>query len=77
VPAVLDVRTALRRLPYRRRACVVLRYAFDLPEQEVAAVLGISVGTVKSQTSRGAKQLAEILQDVRLPDQLGGWEVAR
>jgi len=77
VPAVLDVRTALRRLPYRRRACVVLRYAFDLPEQEVATVLGISVGTVKSQTSRGAKQLAEILQDVRLPDQLGGWEVAR
>ena len=77
VPAVLDVRTALRRLPYRRRACVVLRYAFDLPEQEVAKVLGISVGTVKSQTSRGAGQLAELLRDVRLPDQLGGWEVAR
>ncbi len=77
VPAVLDVRTALRRLPYRRRACVVLRYAFDLPEHEVAEALGISVGTVKSQTSRGAKQLAEILHEVRLPDQLGGWEVAR
>ena len=77
VPAVLDVRSALRRLPYRRRACVVLRYAFDLPEQEVADVLGISVGTVKSQTSRGAKQLAGLLEDLRLPDQLGGWEVAR
>lgn len=77
VPAVLDVRTALRRLPYRRRACVVLRYAFDLPEQEVAEILGISVGTVKSQTSRGARQLAEFLQEVRLPDQLGGWEVVR
>jgi RNA polymerase sigma-70 factor (sigma-E family) len=77
VPAVLDVRTALRRLPYRRRACVVLRYAFDLPEQEVADVLGISVGTVKSQTSRGAKQLAGLLQELRLPDQFGGWEVAR
>ncbi|MEV4351823.1 SigE family RNA polymerase sigma factor [Actinoplanes sp. NPDC049596] len=77
VPAVLDVRSALRRLPYRRRACVVLRYAFDLPEQEVAAILGISVGTVKSQTSRGAKQLADLLQELRLPDQLGGWEVAR
>ncbi|MEU4237378.1 SigE family RNA polymerase sigma factor [Actinoplanes sp. NPDC026619] len=77
VPAVLDVRTALKRLPYRRRTCVVLRYAFDLSEKEVAEILGISVGAVKSQTSRGAKQLADLLQDLRLPDQLDGWEVAR
>jgi RNA polymerase sigma-70 factor (sigma-E family) len=70
VPVVLDVRAALKRLPYRRRACVVLRYAFDLPEREVAAILGISVGTVKSQTSRGARQLAGLLQDLRLPDRL-------
>ncbi|MEY9838784.1 SigE family RNA polymerase sigma factor [Streptacidiphilus sp. EB103A] len=61
VPAVVDVRGALRRLPHRRRACVVLRYAFDLSERETAAALGISVGTVKSQTSRGAAQLAELL----------------
>jgi DNA-directed RNA polymerase specialized sigma24 family protein len=77
VPVVLDVRSALRTLPHRRRACVVLRYAFDLPESAVAEILGISVGTVKSQTSRGARQLADLLHDVRLPDQLGGWEVAR
>jgi len=64
VPAVLDVRSALKRLPYRRRACVVLRYAFDLPEREVAEILGISVGAVKSQTSRGAKQLADLLKDL-------------
>ncbi|HST80913.1 MAG TPA: SigE family RNA polymerase sigma factor [Kineosporiaceae bacterium] len=55
--AVVDVRTALLRLPAGRRACVVLRYAFDLSEQEVAALLGVSVGTVKSQTSKGAEQL--------------------
>lgn len=61
VPAALDVRAALARLPYRRRACVVLRYAFDLSEREVADVLGISVGTVKSQTSRGAAQLAALI----------------
>ena len=74
VPAVLDVRGALRRLPHRRRACVVLRYAFDLPEREVATILGISVGAVKSATSRGAKQLAELLgDDVRID----GWEAAR
>ena len=59
--AVLDVREALRRLPYRRRACLVLRYAFDLSERETALTLGISIGTVKSQTSRGAAQLAELL----------------
>ncbi|GAA0579762.1 SigE family RNA polymerase sigma factor [Paractinoplanes ferrugineus] len=77
VSAVLDVRSALKRLPYRRRTCVVLRYAFDLSEKEVAEILGISVGAVKSQTSRGAKQLADLLQDSRLPDQLDGWGVAR
>ncbi len=64
VPAVMDVRAALRRLPLRRRECVVLRYAFDVPEREVAQILGISVGTVKSQTSRGAEQLASFLRDV-------------
>jgi RNA polymerase sigma-70 factor (sigma-E family) len=62
VPAVLDVREALRRMPLRRRECLVLRYAFDVPEREVAAILGISVGTVKSQTSRGAEQLAGLLE---------------
>jgi RNA polymerase sigma-70 factor (sigma-E family) len=77
VPAVLDVRAALRRLPHRRRACVVLRYAFDVPEREVAEILGISVGAVKSQTSRGAKQLAELLRDLRIPEQSDGWEVTR
>ena len=61
VPAALDVRSALARLPYRRRACVVLRYAFDLSEREVADALDISVGTVKSQTSRGAAQLAALI----------------
>jgi RNA polymerase sigma-70 factor (sigma-E family) len=77
VPAVVDVRSALKQLPYRRRACVVLRYAFDLPEREVADILGISVGTVKSQTSRGAKQLADLLRELHLPGQFGSWEVAR
>jgi RNA polymerase sigma-70 factor (sigma-E family) len=62
--AVLDVRAALRRLPQRRRECVVLRYAFDMPEREVAEMLGISVGAVKSLTSRGAAQLSGYLDDL-------------
>ena len=81
VPATMDVRAALRRLPLRRRECVVLRYAFDVPEREVAEILGISVGTVKSHTSRGAEQLASFLREstgAREPDLVpalpgGGW----
>jgi RNA polymerase sigma-70 factor (sigma-E family) len=57
-----EVWTAVVRLPARRRACVVLRYYEDLPEQEVAAILGCSVGTVKSQTSRALTRLREELQ---------------
>ena len=61
VPAVVDVQGALRRLPFRKRACVVLRHAFDLSERDTSLVLGISVGTVKSQTSRGVAELQRLL----------------
>ncbi|MGY0023094.1 SigE family RNA polymerase sigma factor [Streptomyces sp. cg35] len=57
VPAVVDVQGALRELPFRKRACVVLRHAFDLSEKDTALTLGISVGTVKSQTSKGMAEL--------------------
>jgi RNA polymerase sigma-70 factor (sigma-E family) len=59
--ATVDVRRALQALPERRRACVVLRYAMDLSEQEVAQILGISVGTVKSQTSKATAALQRLL----------------
>jgi RNA polymerase sigma-70 factor (sigma-E family) len=48
---------ALRRLPRRQRAVVVLRYFDDLTEAETAAMLGISVGTVKSQCSKALTAL--------------------
>ncbi|MFJ1756636.1 SigE family RNA polymerase sigma factor [Kitasatospora sp. NPDC088134] len=61
VAAVVDVRTALARLPFRKRACVVLRYAFDLSERDTALALGVSVGTVKSQSSKGMAELERML----------------
>jgi len=42
----------VQTLPRKQRAVIVLRYYEDLSEAETADILGISVGTVKSQASR-------------------------
>lgn len=52
---------ALRTLPAQQRRVVVLRYLVDLPEAEVAQMLGVSVGTVKSTLSRGLDRLRGVL----------------
>jgi RNA polymerase sigma-70 factor (sigma-E family) len=52
-----DLVAALRKLPRRQREVVVLRYLADFSEADVAVALGCSVGTVKSQASRGLTAL--------------------
>ncbi len=59
-----DLRLALSGLSTRQRTVLVLRYWEDLPEQEVAELLGCSVGTVKSTASRALAQLRENLATV-------------
>ena len=49
--------TAVRELPTRQRAIVLLRYWDDLSDAQVAAVLGCSPGTVRSQASRALAKL--------------------
>jgi DNA-binding NarL/FixJ family response regulator len=48
---------ALGRLPHGQRSVVVLRYFEDLSEPQAAAILGCSVGTVKSQASKALAKL--------------------
>ena len=49
--------SAVGRLPARQRAVLVLRYHEDLPEAEVARLLGLPLGTVKSLAHRGLARL--------------------
>jgi RNA polymerase sigma-70 factor (sigma-E family) len=53
----------LRALPARQRAVVVLRYYEDLPEAEIAALMGCSAGTVKSQAHRAISTLRRRLDE--------------
>jgi len=53
----LDLWEAIGRLPTRQRAVIVLRYFDDLTEAQPAQVLGVSPGTIKSQTSRAVDKL--------------------
>jgi RNA polymerase sigma-70 factor (sigma-E family) len=57
---------AIDKLPQRMRVAVVLRYFEDLTEAEVAGILGVSQGTVKSTVSRAVAKLrtdADLLAD--------------
>ena len=52
-----------RALPARQREVLVLRYYADLPETQIAAVLGISRGSVKVHAARARDALRTALAD--------------
>lgn len=52
-----DIMAALRQLPKRQRAVIVLRYFEDRPDAEIAEILGIAQGTVRSQTHKALATL--------------------
>jgi RNA polymerase sigma-70 factor, ECF subfamily len=54
------VRSMLESLPEKQRACVVLREIEGLKYEEVAAVLGININTVRSRLSRAREKLVSL-----------------
>jgi RNA polymerase sigma-70 factor (sigma-E family) len=64
---VLALRAAVSALPRRRRAVVVLRYQAGLSLAEIADVLGITTGTVKSQLHDALATLRRTLDDAEEP----------
>jgi RNA polymerase sigma-70 factor (sigma-E family) len=65
---------ATRRLPLRQQAVLVLRYYEDLSEAEIARVLGIPVGTVKTSARRGLARLRRSLDTTSQGDTLSSKE---
>jgi RNA polymerase sigma-70 factor (ECF subfamily) len=59
--ALLDLRAALARLPYRRRLVIVLRYYLDLPFEDVAEAVGCSVDAAKALARRATSDLQRAL----------------
>jgi RNA polymerase sigma-70 factor (sigma-E family) len=57
-----ELRGALQRLPVRQRSAVVLRYYEDLPEAEIAVLLGCSVPAVKSLLHRAVQDLRKVIE---------------
>jgi RNA polymerase sigma factor (sigma-70 family) len=61
----LDLDDALATLPPAMRLCVVLAYEAGMTHEEISALTGAPLGTVKSNVTRGSQRLRELLSDYR------------
>jgi RNA polymerase sigma-70 factor (sigma-E family) len=59
-----EVMRAVRQLPGRQREALVLRFYLDLPEREIARIMGVRPGTVRSATHRALKALGQLLEEM-------------
>jgi RNA polymerase sigma factor (sigma-70 family) len=66
------LRSALARLTPKQRAVIVLRFFDDLPEVQAAETLGVSVGTVKSQTAKALERLRILAPELDSLNKTGG-----
>jgi RNA polymerase sigma-70 factor (ECF subfamily) len=64
----MDVRHALAKLPYEQRASLILVDIEGHSVAEVAQMLGVAEGTIKSRCSRGRARLATLLGHLRNPE---------
>jgi RNA polymerase sigma factor (sigma-70 family) len=60
-----EVMRAVRRLPDRQREALVLRFYLDLPEREIARIMGLRPGSVRSATHRALRALGQSLEETR------------
>jgi DNA-directed RNA polymerase specialized sigma24 family protein len=56
------VRAAVARLPRRQRATLILRVYHELPHEQIAGILGSSVGAVKANFFHALANLRKLLQ---------------
>lgn len=59
----MTIRDAIAKLPEIQRAVILLSYYHDMPQEEIAKVLGIPKGTVKSRLHTAIKKLKEELEE--------------
>ncbi|HTZ26929.1 MAG TPA: SigE family RNA polymerase sigma factor [Streptosporangiaceae bacterium] len=58
-----EVIRAVGRLPYRQREALVLRFYLDLPDEQIARVMGIAQSTVRSTIHRGLEAVSRALKE--------------
>jgi RNA polymerase sigma factor (sigma-70 family) len=61
-----EVTRAVRRLPHRQREAVVLRFYLDLPDDQIARVMGVRQSTVRSTMHRALRTLGTALRETAL-----------